>query len=123
MASVCPLTLGGGRVCQTFLGIITDLRVTHLTLSSEVESHLPDSLWDQFCLPDSTQKTLRRSQYPSDKERKAEVVMVIAAGHPHLTKERVLDVLYRFGLPSWKMLVEAVANCSGRNNHTLDCRG
>ena len=45
-------------------------------------------------MPDSTQKTLR-SQYPSDKERKAEVVKVIAAEHPHLTKERVLDVLYR----------------------------
>ena len=89
------------RVCrplQYYFGIIPDLRVTHLTLSSEVQSRLPESLWDQFCwrmnVPDSTQNVLR-SQYPSDKERKAEVVKVIAAEHPHLAKECVLDVLYR----------------------------
>ncbi|CAI8025213.1 hypothetical protein GBAR_LOCUS14586 [Geodia barretti] len=39
-----------------------DLRVTHLTLSAEVESRLPESLWDQFCwrmnVPDCTQNIL-----------------------------------------------------------------
>ena len=48
------------------------------------------------------------SQLSSDKERKADVLREVSTEHPHLTWERVSDVLYQMGDGEYHHVLERV---------------
>ena len=80
----------------------TDPSLTPSNLTLALQS-LPDEEWRRFGVeldvPRSKLDKIK-SQFRSDKERKAAVIRVYLIEHPHPTWEHVSDVLYREGYHS-----------------------
>ena len=76
--------------------LLTDVSFTFSNLTSALDS-LPDTLWREFGrevdVPESTLDEIR-SQFHTDRERKAAVIRVYSTKHPQPTWEHVSDVLY-----------------------------
>ena len=90
--------------------ILTDISLTRTNLTSTLDS-LPDTLWWAFGMwidvPLSILDKIE-SQLSSDKERKADVLREVSTEHPHLTWERVSDVLYQMGDGEYHHVLERV---------------